>query len=241
MKKKHDVVLGVGAHPDDLEFGASGTIAKLVKKGWDAYYIIATDGSRGSNDPSMTHEALAAIRKKEQLAAAKILGLKDVFFLNHTDTELVADQQLKEEIVRIIRTLRPRVVITMDPAFLYTPSFALLGASFVNHTDHRAVATATMDAVFPLARDRLTFPLHVQEGLQPHRTEELWFISFEQKQEHTIDITGSFDTKLKALAAHKSQFEDFARVKERVTKRAIALAEGESYNFAESFIRLIMP
>ncbi len=233
MKKK--VILAVGAHPDDMDFGASGTVAKWVEEGATAYYLICTDGSRGSTDPKMTHKKLADIRKKEQIEAGKILGLKKVFFLNHTDTQLVSDLKLKEEIVKIIRKVKPNIVITMDPIFYYSTEFA-----FINHTDHRAAALATMDACFPLSRDRLTFLQHEKDGLKPHRVEELWLTSF-TKPVHLVDISKTFDKKIKALALHDSQFDDFERIKKLMTGRGKMLAKKVKYKFAESFVRIKMP
>jgi LmbE family N-acetylglucosaminyl deacetylase len=106
MKKSSDhVLLAVGAHPDDMDFGASGTIAKFASEGWDVFYVLCTDGSRGSDEPQMTHAKLAEIRRREQRNAGKILGVKDIFFLDHPDTQLEANLELKEEIVRIIRRI----------------------------------------------------------------------------------------------------------------------------------------
>ncbi len=238
MKKdsvKKKVVLAVGAHPDDIDFGASGTIAKWAEEGADCYYLICTDGSRGSSDPKMTHKRLAQIRKKEQENSSKVIGIKKVFFLNHTDTQLVSDLILKEDIVRIIRTVKPNTVITMDPTFYYSTEF-----NFVNHTDHRAAALATMDACFPLARDRLTFLNHEKEGLKPHRVEELWLVSF-GKVEHLVDISKTFKKKIKALKLHKSQFEDFKKIEKIITGRAKMLGKTKKYKFAESFVRIKMP
>ncbi len=237
---KKQIVLGIGAHPDDMDFTASGTIAKFVKEGADAYYVLCTDGSRGSEDPKMTHEKLAAIRRKEQSAAAKILGLKYIFFLNHPDTQLIADLVLKEKLVRIIRTVRPTIVITMNPTFYFSTQLSPEGTHFINHTDHREAALAAMDAVFPLARDRLTFPEHEQEGLIPHKVGEIWFTAFDKK-EYVVDVTETIEQKIRALACHKSQFNDFPGVKKRITKRAIEFAKEEEFAFAENFIRLIMP
>ena len=237
--KKHRI-LGIGAHPDDMDFTASGTIAKFVKDGADAYYVLCTDGSRGSEDPKMTHEKLAAMRREEQLAAGKVLGLKDIFFLDHPDTQLQADLLLKEQLVRIIRTVRPTIVITMNPTFYYSTQLSPEGTHFINHTDHRAAALAAMDAVFPMARDRLTFPEHEEEGLKPHKVSELWFTAFDRK-EYVVDITETIEQKVNALACHKSQFNDFPGVKTRITRRAIEFAKEEEFQFAENFIRLIMP
>ncbi len=238
MKQKK-VVLAVGAHPDDIEFTASGTIAKLVEEGWDAYYLICTDGSRGSRHHNTTHEELAKTRREEQEAAGKILGLKKIFYLDHQDTHLMCNPLLKEQIVRVIRTVKPTVVITMDPTFYFSTRSVWRKGSFINHTDHRAAGLAAMDAVFPLSRDRLSFPEHEQQGLSPHKVDELWFTSFDKK-EYVVDITGTFEKKIKALAAHKSQFDNFSKVKEEVMNHAIHFAKVEKFQFGESFIRLVL-
>lgn len=228
------VILAVGAHEDDMDFGASGSIAKYITQGWDAYYLVATDGSRGSSDSTMTHARLADIRKKEQLAAAKILGLKDVFFLGHTDTQLVADLQLKEEIVRIIRKTRPHVVITMDPTFYF---YAGEEFNFINHTDHRAVGLATLDAVFPLARDRLTFPQHEKEGLTPWKTEELWLVNFTSPN-FVVDISNTWEKKVEVLKQHKSQFSDVEAFVKIMKQRATFFAKGKGFDYAENFTKI---
>lgn len=239
-KVNKNVLLAVGAHPDDMDFGASGTIAKFILDGYDAYYVLCTDGSRGSDDPKMTHAKLAQIRKEEQIAAGKVLGVKDYFFLDHPDTQLVVDFNLKEELVRIIKTVKPRIVITMDPTFYYSPEPMWGGSNFINHTDHRAAALATMDAVFPLCRDRLTFPMHEKEGLMPHIVEELWFTNLLGKN-HVEDISKTFEKKIQALACHKSQFDEWETIKKRITDRAIAYADGEVFSYAENFTKLSLP
>lgn len=236
MKKK--TILAVGAHPDDMEFGASGTIAKFTKEGHNVYLIICTDGSRGSDNPKMTHKHLAEIRKKEQETSGKILGIKKIFFLNHTDTQLLSDLKLKEEIVRIIKTVKPEIVLSMDPTFYYSLKFSsAIGFNFINHTDHRAVGEATMDAVFPLSRDRLTFIEHEKEGLKPHKVSELWLVSFD-KFNHVIDITQTLEKKVKALSMHESQFKNFAFIEKMVRERAREVGESKGYKAAENFIRL---
>lgn len=239
---ENKVLLAIGAHPDDIDFGASGTVAKLIDEGWDAYYVICTDGSKGSSDPEMTPKRLIQMRQREQVAAGKILGLKDVFFLDHPDTQLEVSQEFKEELVRIIRTVKPSRVLGLDPTFYFAlePTFEH-GYHFVNHTDHRAAGLATMDAVFPLSRDRLTFPQHEKEGLAPHRVDELWIVNWGDKTPcHFVDITSHFDKKLQAIEAHVSQFADFKDVEKRVTERAIRHADGKDYKYAESFMCLKM-
>jgi len=235
-----NIVLGVGAHPDDMDFTSSGTIAKLVEEGWDAYYLICTDGSRGSRHHTTTHDELKKTRQDEQREAGKHLGLKDFFFLDFEDTQLMCDPKLKEEIVRVIRTVKPKVVITMDPTFYYSSSSPWnKHMSFINHTDHRAAGLATMDAVFPLSRDRLSFPEHELEGLKTHKVDELWFTSFEKK-EYVVDITNTFDKKLKALSSHKSQIDDFEALEREVRAHAAHFADEETFEYAESFIRLVL-
>lgn len=233
------VILGVGAHPDDMDFTSSGTIAKFAQEGHDCYYLVCTDGSRGSADPEMTHQRLAEIRREEQLAAGKVLGLKDVFFLDHMDTQLDCDQKLREDIVEVIRKLKPDIVITWDPTFVYVPQSPWGEGSFVNHSDHRACGQATMDACFPYARDRLTYPQHELAGLTPHNVKELWLVSFE-KQNHVIDITAVFETKWQAILSHQSQFDDLEGTRKRVERRATVLGKEHGYQYAEGFIRLLL-
>ena len=230
MKRK--VVLAVGAHPDDIEFGASGTIAKWAQEGAECYYLICTDGSRGSTDPKMTHKRLVQVRRKEQEGAAKILGLKKVYFLDYTDTLLTADYALRRDIAKIIKIIKPDIVVTMDPTFYYSEQF-----NFINHTDHRAAALATMDACYPLARDRLTFPEHEKEGLTPHRVEEIWFIGFD-KTNLLIDITDTFVKKIEAITMHKSQFENMEHVIKRVEERARYFGITKGCKYAENFVRV---
>lgn len=234
------VILAVGAHPDDTDFGASGTIAQWINDGDTAYYVLCTDGSKGSSDPHMTHEKLIALRQKEQKEANKVLGVTKCFFLSHPDTELVADQVLKEELVRIIRTIQPDIVMTMDPTYYYSTNSLLSGTGMINHTDHRAAALATLDAVFPLARDRLTFHNHELEGLKPHKVKELWLTSFE-KIDTMVDITHTMDKKIEALSKHTSQFDDFKLVEERVRNRAMDIGKQKGYTYAENFIRIVLP
>lgn len=227
------VVLGVGAHPDDLDFGASGTFAKWIKEGAECFYLICTDGRKGSDDPNMTEERLVNLRRGEQRKVAEILGLKEVFFLNHPDTELAVDLQLKKEIVRIIRKIKPDIVVTLDPSFIYSRS-----RGSINHTDHRAVGLATLDAVFPLARDRLTFKELEKEGLKPHKVPEVYLTSFEEPTE-IVDISDTIDLKLQALAAHKTQVKEEAL--DWVKQIAQVIGAKKGFKYGEGFIKLALP
>jgi LmbE family N-acetylglucosaminyl deacetylase len=233
------VILGVGAHPDDMDFTSSGTFAKFAEEGHDCYYLVCTDGSRGSSDSEMTHQKLAEIRREEQIEAGKILGLKDIFFLDHMDTQLSCDQKLREDIVAVIRKIKPDIVITWDPTCVYVLQSPWGEGSFVNHSDHRACGQATMDACFPYARDRLTYPQHEAAGLKPHSVKELWMVAFET-QNHIVDITDTFEKKWQAICAHKSQFEDVEGTKKRVIRRAETFGKDKGYKYAEGFIRLLL-
>jgi len=227
-KKTKKVVLGVAAHSDDLDFGASGTFAKFAHDGYDCYYLILTDSSKGSRDPKMTPSKLAAIRKKEQIASAKLIGVKDVFFLNHVDAELVADLKLRKEIVAYIRKLKPEIVVTQDPTYLFSDRF-------VNHTDHRAAGTATIDAVFPAARNPMTFPELKKQGLEPHRVSQM-YLSNMQSPNFAVDISKYIDLKIKGISLHKSQ----GMSKNPEFMRAFSEALGKKWNFkhAETFFKI---
>ena len=233
------VILAVGAHPDDIDFTASGTVAKFAEEGHDCYYLVCTDGSHGSNDPEMTGTKLIGIRRNEQIEAGKLLGLKEVFFLDHPDTQLDCDQKLREDIVRVIRTVKPDIVITWDPTMVYVVQSPWGVGSFVNHSDHRACGQATMDAVFPYARDRLTYPQHEAAGLAPHAVKELWFVAFD-KPNHLIDITDTFEKKCQAIICHASQFADIEVTKKKVTSRAEAYGKEAHCTYAEGFTRLLL-
>ncbi len=222
-------VLGVAAHPDDLEFGASGSFARWAREGAECYYLICTNGCKGTDDPKMTESKLIKIRRDEQIKAGKVLGLKGVFFLDHNDTELVPDLRLKKEIVRYIRKLKPDLVVTMDPTLVYS------SRGFINHTDHRAAGQATIDAVFPLARDRLTFSELEKEGLKPHNVNKLYLVNFDNHNE-VVDISKTIETKLKALECHKSQISKSSLG--WVRKMGQMTGKEKGYRYAEAFVKL---
>jgi LmbE family N-acetylglucosaminyl deacetylase len=180
----------------------------------------------------MTPKKLSDIREKEQIEAGKILGIKDVFFLNYTDTQLFADHKLREDIAKIIKKTKPNIIITWDPNFFYSKSF-----NMINHTDHRAAGVATMDACYPLARDRLIYPEHENEGLTPHSCEEIWFMGSDEPS-LLIDVTQTFEKKLKALFKHESQFENFEKIKEKVKEWGSYFGKKKGYKYAENFIRI---
>lgn len=189
----------VAAHPDDADFGAAGTAALLSRAGWEVRYLVVTDGSKGSDDPAFTPERLVATREQEQRAAAALLGVMDVRYLGFTDGELVASRALLGAIVREIREFQPYAVYTHDPEPV------IINNSFVNHSDHRATGLATVDAVYPAARDRLNFPEHIEAGLQPHKVRELYLWGANEPN-FDVDISDMLELKIEALLAHPSQF-----------------------------------
>ena len=227
----------VGAHPDDNDFGAGATVAKAARQNAEVLYLIATTGQRGSSDETMTPERLSDTRKKEQKNAASVLGVREVHFLDYVDGELIPDLRLKEQVVKYIRRYRPDIVFTMDPSFFY---FKNLG--FVNHSDHRAIGEATLDACYPLARDLLSFPEHVKIGLNPHKVKELLLHSFvPENANFYVDVTDTFDIKIMALSLHKSQVSNIQKIEERMRDRAEAAGRLGGCRYAEAFVRLHLP
>lgn len=200
---KNKIILAIGAHPDDIDSAAAGSIAQWIQEGATAYYLIVTDGSKGTSDTSLTSAELTKIRRQEQQEAAQILGVKEVFFLNFPDAELLADKALKEQLVRYIRKLKPNTVITLSPELYFKSSPEDDG--YVNHTDHRTLAVAVIDAVFPLARDRLAFPHLIQEGLMPHKTNELLMLN-NKEPSFLVDISKTFAKKIQVMHCFVSQF-----------------------------------
>lgn len=202
-------VLVVLAHPDDPEFFCGGTIARWAAAGHEVVYCLLTRGDKGSDDNSITPEALAALREKEQRAAAKILGVGEVIFLDYQDGFLIPDLGLRRDIVRIIRRVRPQIVVTCDPTNFFPSN------RYINHADHRAAGQATLDAVYPAARSALYYPELLEEGLEPHKVLEV-YAAAPQHPNTTIDVTAYFERKLAAIGAHRSQVADLEALARRL-------------------------
>ena len=226
-------VLVVVAHPDDPEFPAAGTIATLTDGGAAVTYVIVTDGSKGTGDRSLTGPALAALRVDEQRAAARVLGVEDIVFLGLPDGEVVADLALRHAITREIRRHQPDIVITHDPSTYYTDTY-------VNHPAHRAVGQATLEAVFPTARDFLNAPHLLAEGLEVHKVREVW-LTINPNPDHIVDISAVIDRKITALHAHRSQFGDPEVLAQRVRERAATIGAANGLALAEGFKRIVLP
>lgn len=192
------VALVVAAHPDDADFGAAGTSYLWTKEGWTFYYLVCTDGSKGTSDPHMDPAELIRIRRDEQREAARRAGVSEVFFLDHVDGELTYTRDLLGQVVRHIRMLKPYAVFTHEPeAFI-------IRNSFVNHADHRCTGQVTIDAIYPSARDRLNFPDQIAEGLETHNVKEIFIWGSEQAN-FEVDISSCVEEKIRALNAHVSQ------------------------------------
>ncbi len=192
-------VLVIQAHPDDAEFTCGGTVAKWVRGGAEVHYCSITSGNRGSADPGMTPERLAGIRKQEQQAAADILGVKEVHYLEREDGMVVADLDLRRDIARVIRKTKPDVVVGFDP------TARIHGNRYINHPDHVAAGDATLFGMFPAAGNPMYFPELIAEGYEPHHVNRLYLFGTDQPNAW-IDITDTIDIKLEALLAHASQF-----------------------------------
>jgi LmbE family N-acetylglucosaminyl deacetylase len=218
----------VVAHPDDAEFGCAGMVAQWVAEGLEVVYVIATDGSKGSADPDMSPDRLIAIRQQEQRDAAESLGVKEVVFLNYPDGYLEHTLDLRKDIARAIREHRPDRLITMAPY----RSFAI--NAYINHPDHLAVGDATLAAVYPTARDRLTFPDLAAAGLEPHNVREVSLMGAETP-DCWIDISATIDAKIAALHRHPSQISDMAAMEARVRQRASDIAKDRDMQYAECF------
>jgi LmbE family N-acetylglucosaminyl deacetylase len=228
------VVLGVAAHPDDLDFFSGGTMAAFAKAGAEVYYIILTDGGKGTSDRSLTPEKLRDIRREEQRKAAKILGVKDIFFCDYPDGTLENTLDVKRDVVRAIRRVKPDVVVAMDPTEVYVAHQGL-----VNHPDHRAAGQAALDAVYPLARDHLTFPELADEGLEPHNVATLLLIRMEAAAaNYAMDVSELMDLKFEALAAHSSQFGDLDFMYNWSREICSAAGEPYGYKYGEPFVRI---
>jgi LmbE family N-acetylglucosaminyl deacetylase len=220
----------VVAHPDDAEFMAAGTVARWTRAGADATYVVVTKGDKGSEHPEMTPSKLAEIREREQRAAGALLGVKNFVFMGYPDGYLEHTLELRRDIARLIRQYRPEVVICFDPTNRF------FSDTYVNHPDHRASGDATIDAVFPTARDRLTFPELLADGLEPHKVSQLWLGAAAQPNTW-VDIADTLELKCEALRAHPSQLgPDVAEFAVQMAKWG---AEGQDFEFGEAFHRIV--
>ena len=226
--------LSVAAHPDDLDFGAAGTTATLTDAGHEVIYCLVTDGDAGGFDPTVDRVRMAAIRREEQTAAAKVVGVHELHFLGFPDGAVEPSLDLRRAIARVIRRVRPDRVITQSPERNYD-------RIYTSHPDHRATGHATLDAVYPDARNEFAFPdLLSVDGLEPHTVDEVALMGGPDP-DHFVDITDVFDRKVEALLCHESQLREPEKLPDML--RAWALTQGRAAGLgegrlAESFRRI---
>jgi len=233
MAEETERVLVIMAHPDDFEFTVGGTVARWAREGKRVIYVVCTDGSRGSNDPAITPQQLTAIRKAEQEAAARVLGVAEVVWLGYEDGTLQHTLALRRDLTRVIRRYRPDIVICQDPTVRYH------GDSYLNHPDHRAASDATLDAVFPSARTRYIFPELLAEGLEPHKVREV-YVRGASAPNFWVDIGETIEVKIAALQAHESQVGQSPGLEARIRDWAQEEAKGQNMTYAESFQRFTL-
>ena len=233
------VALVIVAHPDDAEFGCAGTLAKWAREGWAVYLAICTDASGGGSDDATdvgfeARTAITATRKAEQHEAARILGLRDVIFLDQPDGLLVPSIELRKLLVRLIRTIRPTRLVCQSPDRTWKPNYTIPR----HHPDHLAAGSAAISAMYPAAQNPWDFPELLAEGLLPHKVREL-FVMGAPELNHAVDISETLDVKLTALRAHDSQIgATFVEVEKRIREWAKLNGEAHSMGAAEVFHRV---
>jgi LmbE family N-acetylglucosaminyl deacetylase len=225
-------VLVFAAHPDDVDFGSAGTIAGWTDAGIEVVYCVVTDGDAGGSDPSVTRGDMATMRRYEQTEAADRVGVHDLRFLGYPDGRVEATLDLRRDLARIIRQVRPQRVVCPSPERNYTR----LG---IGHPDHRAVGSAALDAVYPDARNPFAFPeLLAEEGLEAWIVSEVW-IAGTNAPTHYVDITETFPRKVAALRAHVSQTGDRDGLEGFLRERLARAGEQAGFpegRLAESFL-----
>lgn len=202
-----------------------GTVAAWAREGTDVHYCVVTDGSAGSNDPGMTREAMIPIREAEQRAAAEVLGVRSVTFLGFRDGELEVNLETRRAVTRVVRTIRPEVIVAPDPTRLW------FGSQYINHWDHKQAGTLALCAVMPDAPSRPQFPELLDEGLEPFEIPHLWLST--ERADTYVDISKTLDLKLEALRAHVSQ--GTADAADWVRERAREVGEAGGFEYAEGF------
>ena len=216
------------AHPDDIEFGCAGTVARWTAGGAEVAYVLVTSGDVGIDKPGMTRERATEIREAEQTAAAAEVGVTDVTYLQEPDGMVVNTLDLRKRLVREIRRFKPEVVATFDPTAMF------IAETYVNHPDHRAVGEAAVDAVFPASGQPLIFPELEDEGLSAHKVRKLFVVAFGSPGTTVVDITDTMDTKLNSLRKHTSQLGEWDP-EEMLREWASNAAKDTPHDYVESF------
>lgn len=219
-------ILAIAAHPDDIESWCGGTLAQAIDQGSEVRLLLVTSGDKGSSDPTTTPVAVGAQREVEALAAAKALGITEVTFLRYPDGEVEDTRVLRRDLVTWIRRWRPEIVFTHDPEHPLPP--------YLSHRDHRVVGRVVLDTLYPLARDPLTFPELLTEGLAPHVVRKVWLFASRVADTY-VDISAGFERKILARLAHASQTPDPAALPDNWRSRAAEIGIVAQVSLAEAF------
>lgn len=233
-------VLVIGAHPDDLDFACGGTMALWTRQGRHITYLLCTSGEKGVAEELPEWEKMR-VREEEQLEAARAVGVQEVHFLRRRDGELENTEDFRQDLVRVMRRVQPQIVFSRDPANHRFDSF------YGYHSDHRAVAVAVFDALYPAVGNAQFFPALIQEGLKPHHVQEVYFTGSPEPNVW-IDIGPVIDLKVKALACHRSQMDHSEELERIVREWAARTGKGarrgarrRPLKYAEAFRRLEVP
>ena len=226
MKK----VLVFSPHPDDLDFGCSGAAAKWAKEGKEVVYCIITGGCRGKHKTKVSEKELRKIREKEQLKAAEIAGVKKVIFLREKDGEVENIKRLRKKLVKVIRKIRPDIIMSFDPANRDFDNF------YRSHRDHRFGAEAVFDAIYPDAGNEAFFP-ELNKKYPPHQIKEVWFYAT-NKPDVFVDISETIVQKISALKQHQSQIKDFDEIEKMIKNWAREIGKKAKLKYAEGFRRV---
>ena len=210
-------ILVVTAHPDDVDFGASGSVARWTDAGIEVAYCIATSGEAGGSDRSVPRTAMVEIREAEQRAAAKVVGVSDVTYLRHPDGRLMATIELRRDISRVIRRVRPQRVVCQPPDRNYQRIYA-------SHPDHLAAGDAALAAVYPDARNPFAHPELLDEGFEPWSVPEVYMMTAAATDVY-VDITDTVDRKVDALMSHVSQLPDPGAIADMIRNWGVSIAQ----------------
>ncbi len=227
-------ILVVTAHPDDVDFGVAGSVAVWTSRGIDVTYCVVTDGDAGGFDPAVPRSEIGGIRRSEQTTAASHVGVTDLEFLGYPDGRLEPTIELRRDISRVIRQVRPQRVVCQSPERNY-------GRIYASHPDHLAAGEATLCAVYPDARNPFAHPELAEEGYEAWTVSEVWMMAATSGPNRCIDITDTFDRKVKALLSHESQHTEPERIEPLVrdwSTMVAQLAGLDSGRLAEGFFRI---
>jgi len=220
--------MAIVAHPDDIEFSCAGALARWAKAGARISYVLCTSGDVGIDEEGMTRARATEIREAEAREAARIAGATEIIFLREPDGMLQATLELRKKLVREIRRFRPEVIIAGDPTIVWA------GADYINHPDHRAAATAALDATFPAAGQPNLFEDLEDEGLSAHKPRKVYVTIWDNNADIFVNIDETIDIKIEALRAHKSQMKEWDPGPS-IREWAANSAKGKEMTYAEAF------